>query len=60
MLNEEQLEKLIVIVKNSPMYEGHVIDGIMQALVNMRDKELLVSRMFEEWDELEEWDEEEK
>ena len=60
MLTEEQLEKLINIVKNSPMYEEHVIEGIMQALVNMRDKELLVSRMFEEWDELGEWDEEEK
>jgi hypothetical protein len=60
MLNEEQLEKLINIVKNSPVYEGHVIEEIMQALVNMRDKELLASRLFEEWDELGEWDEEEK
>jgi hypothetical protein len=60
MLTEEQLEKLINIVKNSPLYEAHVIEDIMQALVNMRDKELLVSRMFEEWDELGEWDEEEK
>ena len=60
MLTDEQLEKLIIIVKNSPMYEPHVIEEIMQALVNMRDKELLVSRMFEEWEELEEWDEEEK
>jgi hypothetical protein len=60
MLTDEQLEKLIIIVKNSPMYEPHVIDDIMQALVNMRDKELLISRMFEEWDELPEWDEEEK
>jgi hypothetical protein len=60
MLNEEQLEKLIIIVKNSPMYEGHVIEDIMQALINMRDRELLTSRLFEEWDELGEWDEEEK
>jgi hypothetical protein len=60
MLTEEQLEKLIIIVKNSPMYEGHVIEDIMQALINMRDKELLASRLFEEWDELGEWDEEEK
>jgi hypothetical protein len=60
MLNEEQLEKLIIIVKNSPMYEGHVIEDIMRALINMRDRELLTSRLFEEWDELGEWDEEEK
>ena len=60
MLTDEQLEKLIIIVKNSPMYEPHVIEEIMQALVNIRDKELLISRMFEEWDELPEWDEEEK
>ena len=59
MLDEELIEKLIVIVKNSPMYEEEH-DEIMQKLINIRDRELLASRLFEEWDELEEWDEEEK
>jgi hypothetical protein len=59
MHDEELIEKLIVIVKNSPIYEEEH-DDIIQALINMRDRELLTSRLFEEWDELEEWDEEEK
>jgi len=59
MHDEELIEKLIVIVKNSPMYEEEH-DEIMQKLINIRDRELLASRLFEEWDELEEWDEEEK
>jgi hypothetical protein len=41
MITLEQLDKLIIIVKNSPMYEGHVKEEIMQALTKQREYELL-------------------